>query len=223
MPVGAVLLFYSWAPSQEGPILRCNLSSWYVEPKYRSYGSLLITTAIKDKSVTYFNVSSAPNTWPIVEAQGFSKYCRGEMFTLPALSRPVAGAAINVVSESSGPTDLPELDLLRQHAKLGCLSLVLNCGGERYPFIFQKHRVKRILPSYQLIYCRDIADFVRFAGNLGRFLLKRGMPLVLVDANGPIPGLVGFYTERRGRKYARGPHIPRLGDLAFSEGVFFEI
>jgi len=55
------------------------------------------------------------------------------------------------------------------------------------------------------------------------FLLKRGMPLVLVDANRPIPGLVGRYTERRGRKYARGPHIPKLGNLAFSEGVFFDI
>ena len=78
---------HSVAPPTGGAVPRCNLSSWYVEPKFRSYGSLLITSAIKDKAITYFNVSSAPNTWPIVEAQGFSMYCRGEMFTLPALKR----------------------------------------------------------------------------------------------------------------------------------------
>jgi hypothetical protein len=43
----------------------------------------------------------------------------------------------------------------------------------------------------------------------------------VVDANGPIPGLVGRYSEARGRKYAKGPHVPRLGDLAYTEGVFF--
>jgi hypothetical protein len=222
-PVGAVLLICSSVLSEHGPILRCNLSSWYVESKFRSYGSLLISTAIKDKGVTYFNMSPAPHTWPIVEAQGFSMYCRGEMYAFPALSRAVGHVAIDVVTQTSCPSDLPECDLLQQHVKLGCLSLVLRHDGKSYPFIFQSHRVKRILPSYRLIYCRDMAEFVRFAGNLGRFLLKRGTPLVLADANGPIPGLAGLYTERRGRKYARGPHTPKLGDLAFSEGIFFEV
>ncbi len=222
-PVGAVLLICSHAPSPAGPILRCNLSSWYVEPKFRSYGSLLISTAIKDKGVTYFNISPAPHTWPIVEAQGFSMYCRGEVYAVPALSRPVDGVTVDKVTETFCPRDVPECDLLQQHVALGCLSLVLRHGGKSYPFIFQSHRIKRVLPSYRLIYCRDMSEFVRFAGNLGRLLLMRGTPLVVADANGPIPGLVGVYTEQRGRKYARGPHTPKLGDLAFSEGVFFEV
>ena len=221
-PVGAVLLIYSSATWESPPTVRCNLSSWYVEPKYRTFGSMLIATAIKDRSVTYFNVSPAPSTWPIVEAQGFVMYCRGELFALPALTTPVEGAAIRIVTEASQSTGLPENDLLAQHARFGCLSLVVEHRGESHPFIFQKYRVKRLLPTYRLIYCRDTAEFVRFAGNLGRFLLKRGKPLVVLDANGPLPGLVGYYTERRGRKYARGPHVPKLGDLAFSEGVFFD-
>jgi hypothetical protein len=221
--VGVVLLICSSAPSSTGPILRCNLSSWYVEPKFRSYGSLLISTAIKDKGMTYFNMSAAPHTWPIVEAQGFSMYCRGEMYAFPALNRAVGHVTIDVVTETSCPVDLPECDLLQQHVKLGCLGLVIRHEGKSYPFIFQSHRVKRVLPSFRLIYCRDMAEFVRFAGNLGRVLLKRGTPLVLADANGPIAGLTGIYTERRGRKYARGPHTPKLGNLAFSEGVFFEV
>ena len=37
---------------------------------------------------------------------------------------------------------------------------------------------------------------------------------MLFDANGKMPGLVGFYTEKRGRKYGKGPHRPRLADLS---------
>jgi hypothetical protein len=166
-------------------------------------------------------VSPAPATWATVEAQGFSVYCRGEIYAFPALSRPLRGAAIALVNDDM-PLDLPEADLLRQHARLGCLALTVRHDGETYPFVFQRRRtLKRLLPCYRLIYCRDTQDVARFAGNLGRFLLARGMPLLLLDANAPLAGLTGLYTERQGRKYGRGPHVPALGDLAFTEGVFF--
>jgi hypothetical protein len=41
--------------------------------------------------------------------------------------------------------------------------------------------------------------------------------LVILDANAAVTGLAGFYTEARGRKYFKGPHRPRLGDLTDTE------
>jgi hypothetical protein len=76
-------------------------------------------------------------------------------------------------------------------------------------------------PAMQLIYCRDLADYVVCAGAIGRFLLGRGKMSVIVDANGPIDGLRGVYTEKRGRKYFKGPHQPRLGDLSDTELVVY--
>jgi hypothetical protein len=64
-------------------------------------------------------------------------------------------------------------------------------------------------------------DLVRFSKPLGRFLLSRGKPLLLIDANGPIPGLRGKYVEGAAPKYFRGPEPPRLGDLAFTEAAMF--
>jgi hypothetical protein len=52
-------------------------------------------------------------------------------------------------------------------------------------------------------------------------LLRLGKISVAVDANGPIPGLVGIYTERRGRKYFKGPHRPQLADLTDTELVLY--
>jgi hypothetical protein len=44
---------------------------------------------------------------------------------------------------------------------------------------------------------------------------------VIADANGPIAGLAGIYSEARGRKYFRGLRQPRLGDLADTELAIF--
>jgi hypothetical protein len=220
--VGAILMFSATVDAAHGPAVRCNLSSWYVEPKYRNYGSLLITAALRNKTTTYVNVSPAPHTWETVEAQGFAPYCLGEMVTLPILSPRRPGAAVEAVGENGAPDGAPAFDLLAEHARLGCLSLIVRHGGERFPFVFHRHRVfKRVLPCWRLIYCRDVADYVRFAGDLGAFLLRRGRPLVVVDADAPIPGLTGWHTRSFGRKYARGPNVPRLGDLAYTEDVFF--
>jgi hypothetical protein len=73
------------------------------------------------------------------------------------------------------------------------------------------------LPAMQLGYCKSIADYVKCAGTIGRYLLLRGRPIVIADAIGPVSGLTGFYTEARGRKYFKGPRTPRLGDLADTE------
>ncbi len=92
------------------------------------------------------------------------------------------------------------------------------------PFILLPKRMKHgryPTPAMQLVYCRDVADFVRCAGALGRALLWRGAPLVALDANGPIDGLKGFYSDSRGRKYFKGPNPPRLGDLTETELVLY--
>ena len=81
--------------------------------------------------------------------------------------------------------------------------------------------VKSVIPCAQLIYCREVAEVVRFAGPLGRFLAWRGWPFVVIDADGPIDGLVGRYFDGTMPKFVRGPASPRLGDLAHTETALF--
>jgi hypothetical protein len=76
-------------------------------------------------------------------------------------------------------------------------------------------------PAMQLIYCRDIAEYVQCAGAIGRALIRHGKISVLLDSNGPVPGLTGFYSSARGRKYFKGPHTPRLADLTDTELVLY--
>ena len=227
-PVGVLLLLYSFRDAGGEAAIHCNLSSWYVEPAFRNYAPMLTKIAQRHKHVTYLNISPATWTWPIIETQGFSSYCKGLLFSIPALSRAAAGMSVEIVlpdaTRIEGLTD-SEVEVLTRHAFYGCLSLVCRtASGRASPFILQPMRIRRgwiAPPAMQLIYCRDIAEYAACAGPIGRLLLLRGKAAVIVDSNGKVPGLIGIYTEARGRKYFKGPHRPRLADLTDTELVLY--
>jgi hypothetical protein len=226
VPVGALLLICSTMREDGRLATRCNLSSWYVEPAYRAYATLLVSQALADKDTTYTNVSAAPHTWPIIEAQGFSRYCDGVFVAVPMLKDLFGGAGVRVFDAGENPTagfDACEQDILQRHAEHGCISLWCESAGRAYPFVFRPRVVKRAIPCAQLIYCRDVADFVRLAGPIGRYLAWRGKPFVIIDSNGAIPGLIGTFRPGSMAKYFKGPQRPRLGDLAYSEYVVLGI
>jgi hypothetical protein len=219
-PVGTILLICAHVQSGDTSVRRCNLSSWYVEPAFRSYAALLVTRALAHKDVTYLNVSAARHTWPIIEAQGFARYSDGVFVAVPALNGLSGNPRVTILDARTQPPvpfDPLEQDILVQHAELGCISRWCVTPERAYPFVFRPRRVKKLLPCAQLIYCREVGDFVRFAGPIGRCLLRYGKPLVIIDANAPIQGLIGVYRRGSMPRYFKGPQQPRLGDLAYTE------
>jgi len=218
--IGAILVICSSVPGGPADAVRCNLSSWYVKPAFRAYATLLVAHALRHKNVTYLNVSAAPHTWPIIEAQGFSRYCEGVVIALPILNTSLHEPPVEVFDAHRAPNvrfDPSEQELLLRHAEYGCISLWCATAERAYPFIFRRRLVKHLIPCVRMIYCSDIGDFVRFAGPIGRYLARRGRFIVIVDANGPIPGLVGTFRSGIMPKYFKGPQRPRLGDLAYTE------
>jgi hypothetical protein len=106
------------------------------------------------------------------------------------------------------------------HSTTICCWSTPRTGERAYAFVFCPRVVKGVIPRAQLVYCRDLDDLVRFAGPVGRFLSLRGRFLVLIDANGPNPGLIGRYFDGQMPKYS---DRPRLGDLAYTEAALFGI
>lgn len=222
--VGVILLIFSSIPDESAARMRCNVSSWYVEPAYRGHASLLISQAIKHKNVTYVNISPAMHTRPIVEAQGFSRYSNGQFVAAPALSMTGPGGAVKVIAVETRPDvhfESAELDLLLAHREHGCTSLWAVTPERAHPFVFMPRVANGIVPCAQLIYCRDIDDFIRLARPIGRYLAARGRPLIIIDSNGPVPGLVGKYIDGKAPKYFKGPDPPHFGDIAYTEAVLF--
>jgi len=223
--VGAILLIFADFGDGAAARVRCNTSSWYVEPAYRAYAAQLSAAALKLKHVTYLNTSPAAHTWPMLTAQGYQRYSDGQFACIPLLGRRPARSRVHMVpaqwAERSFKS-LPEYDLLADHAATGCLSLVCDSVEGQDPFVLAPRRIAYSpFGVTQLVYCRDTADFARCAGALGAFLLKQGVVGVILDANAPVAGLVGRYFKGRQPKYFKGDERPRLNDLAFTETVLF--
>jgi hypothetical protein len=218
-PVGVVLLVSSLMPTGDGAHLRTNVSSWYVDPAFRSYASVLISQAIRHKDVTYVNLTSVAHTRPILLAQGYTCYATGVFFaTLPLhiLARAPRTRIVPADATPRASFASAERQLLLDHAGYGCAAFWCETEERAHPFVFRLRTVKGI-PSAQLVYCRDVADCVKFIGPLARYLTLRGRPLLILDANGPVPGLFGKYFDQTMPRYFRGPERPRLGDLAYTE------
>jgi hypothetical protein len=136
------------------------------------------------------------------------------------LQGPFGNSTVEILDAQRQPRvdfDRCDQEILQEHAAHGCISLWCATSERAYPFVFRPRLVRGFVPCAQLIYCRDVSDLVRFAGPVGRALAWRGRPLVLIDANGPIPGLLGWFGRGRMPKYFKGPQRPRLGDLAYTE------
>lgn len=219
--VGIILLISSLMPVDGRWVVRSNLSSWFVKSAFRSHSTLLVKQAISVPDVTYLNVSPARHTWRTIEAQGFSRYADGQFVALPLAQSPDSKTTIVEAtarcSSSFEPLKQFEQQLLLDHSKYGCISLWCCTAEDCYPFVFLPRTVKWAIPCVQLIYCRNVEDYVRFARPLGWYLAARRRFFTIIDSNGPIKGLKGTYFPNSSPKYFKGPFRPRLGDLAYTE------
>jgi hypothetical protein len=203
-----------------GPTVRCSVSSWYTDPAFRSYGAMLAAHARRHRQATYVNITPEPSTWPMLDALGYRRYCNGRFIAIPAISRTDAACTVTLVDEVCSALPQWEAALLLEHARYGCISLLCTSADGCFPFVFLPAQMFGRLPYAQLAYCRQVQDFTRFAGILGRFLARRGLFLVEIDADGPLLNLPGRYFDNA-PKFFCGSERPRLGDLAYSERVMF--
>jgi hypothetical protein len=215
--VGVLLTIFTEMP---GGSLRCNLSSWYVDPRFRPFGSFLSSSPLKYQAV-YLNTSPAPETVAIIEAQGFRQLTSGVF-----LGVGVPGGAPR--SEVYTFPDCPlnhvpaaERQILTDHSSYGCLCLWCEDDEDHCPFVFRRrHIFARKVPCAHLIYCRDLKDLSRHSRAVSRFMLQQGMLFLTMNCNGPVRGFAGRFFRDFRPTYCHGDGF-RLGDIAYSEFAMF--
>lgn len=219
--VAGVLLVVSgliWAESGWRP--RCSVSSWYVKPDYRAYAPLLAARPLAIRGATVVNWTPGAHTLRLLRVQGFEPLFLGRTIVFPAFGWRRGRAVVTEFVPGGTVPDGEERRLMADHVSFGCLGLICTDPAGIHPFIFQLQSEPGRVRHAQLIYCRDIGEFVRCAPALGRHLARRGITAVVIASNARVPGLTGIYV-RDPPVYFRGPHPPRLGDLAYSERAFF--
>ena len=199
--------------SNRGDTFVCALSSWYVDkPFRRPHAASLPITATSIKGPLYLNTSPADHTRKSMASMGWIQYNFGRSVAFPALAWGDGKVSENI------PENLPERDLLEDHRAWGCASVVCHKENAVFPFVFRARKITRLqLPIMELIYCRDTADFERCAAALGRWFLRRGALGIILD--GKVQGMPSIYAEGKEPRLYKGPHKPKLNDLAYTEKV----
>lgn len=224
--VGVVLLIYSQRYNKTGNgSVYCNISSWCADKEYRSNAIWLHLASVKHKEVTYTNISPARHTRSTIEKLGFQRFTQGEIFVVPLLSGPRQDVSVSTYQARDPASSLLskiERKILEEHADMGCRSVVCVQDQVAYPFVFRRRRILRgLIPCAQLVYCRNMADFVRFAHAIGRYLVFGFGPICVIDAAESTPSVVGWYYSDHNPKYFKGPSQPSVGDLSYTELALF--
>ncbi len=225
-PVGVILLISSLRRVKDRRALFSNLSSWYVDPAYRSHATQLLKRALTNKQATFLTLSPIIHVRPIYEALGFRCYSKGQLLAVPVLARNRQNSHTRIAGADSFKEfglEEEERQRLELQASYGCISFCCVTDGQVRPFVFLPRTIRRFIPCAQLVYCRNVTDLIDVARPVGRYLLSLGRPFVLVDANGPIPGLPGKYFPNATPKYYKGPATPVLGDLTETEATIFGV
>ena len=220
--VGVLLEIISTSADETGaPRLRCNLSSWCVDPPYRHHAILLHKRAAGHPDTTYVNISPAPHTHKTIEALGFRRYSAGQVFFAPLLSRGARSARIVGFAEDRSEAALltPEARrLLADHAAFGCRALIGVRDGAATPIVLQWRTVWRsLVPGAHVLYCPSERELAAFSRALGFYCARHGRLFMVVDAAGPIAGLAGKFFPGREPRYFKGPRKPAPSDLAYTE------
>lgn len=138
----------------------CNLTSWYVRPDYRGWGTALLAAATRDDGISYTALTPGPLSRQVFMALGFQRLDEHRI-VMPLLldaetlhkPRPVILFDPGAVRRSLNEQQQRTYD---DHAPYDCLQLVLIAGSERVYIV-----VKRRTMSLRRLHRWFLAD-VRF-------------------------------------------------------------
>ncbi len=218
-PVGIILTLRS---GRSGGQSVTNLSSWYVEERYRLLAPRMLQQVLAEPVATFTDLTPSPPVTAMMERLGFvRRNDGGAIVPLPVLAlRGGDGGRVAAVDEAGIEPDFT--GLIEDHRALGCLVCVLVCEGTSHPLVFSTARRKG-LPTARLVYARDLAAVRRNLGPISRYLLKNGAICLEYPANRDEVAAGGWFSGRSRPTFVRGAALAADVDHAYSEFVFLRI
>ncbi len=196
-----------------------NLSSWYVEPRYRLLGPRMLTRILDEPADRFTDLTPSPVVTDMIGRFGFVQRHAGALLVALPVAALSPARGVRIVDGAPDAADAP---LLAGHSDLGCIVLRLVSETGETPLVVSVAQ-RRGLPVARLVYAKDLAAVHAAIGPLARLLLARGLPLLEMPANpgDRVPG--GWFTHRARPTFVRGAPPAADVDHAYSEFVFLRI
>ena len=172
----------------------CNLSSWYVRPDYRGWGTALLATATRDESITYTGLTPRPVSRPILKALRFTPLVERKIVMPPLFQAETLRASRPTISFDPGVVrrslDERQQRIFDDHAPYECLQLVLQARSEQAYIVAKRHtmslqRLRRRLPFRaklpysEILYCSAPSLLARHLEYVKLSILRRQRTLAL--------------------------------------------
>lgn len=223
-PVGVILTIASGREYGNDRREVVNLSSWFVETKYRWLAPRMLQQVVSKASATYTDLSPSAETSKINERLGFRVVSRGVlMFILPwlAMTRRAPGLVIPLDQVPAAALTAGERSMLVQHEGLGCVAAALHLNGYYHPLLFHVTR-RQGLPVARVLWA-DSRHLARNIAAIARFLLRRGILLLTAHADRDEHMSVGLMWKRSAPVQVKGTWQRGHIDHTFSERVFLQL
>ncbi len=226
-PTGVVLTPASQRPRDDGTCETIvNLSSWYVRPDQRWRAPLMMRRVLRLPASRITDLTPTPAVQVMLSALGLHPLNAGETFVFLPCFVGARFSGARVYDYDAVGTDVrPWLRvLIERHRPLGCVAAVLDTPGGCVTLLF-KRRVRRGVPTLQLIFCDRNSALVANMGSIARYLLARGHLVLVMDVPLGRPeasALPGIRRPHHGRKFANAPVEPDMTDHAGSDLALFD-
>jgi acetoacetyl-CoA synthetase len=211
--------------------LVCNLTSWYIRPEYRGWGSFLLAAAMRDKGTTYTSLTPGPETRAMMKALGFAALEKRRLF-LPLLNAGTFRTDhLHLEYEHErirGLLNERDRRIFDDHAAYDLLHLVAR-EGPTYAYLILKRRVIRSgrlirVPASELLYCSDPRILVRHFERIKLAVLRRQRTLVFASHEGFVPTSIRSAHKAKHDRYRSSGGRPSSNlDLLYSELVLLPI
>lgn len=220
-PVGVALLLPSRRPGEPARP-RINAGSWVILPQARGQAPWAARMAMGDATAIYTALTPNPSAARMLERQGFRPVSHQCLlgFTARLAWRPVpAGRLLFGQAALNALRDDPLAAALEDHHRLGCTVTALATGQDLVPLVWRSHRRLRMLPTAELLYAPSTAQVLQHIGLLARGLLRRGYPMLAIEASEHV--VPDFPCTRLfQRRFARGGYGRHGIDHLYSELVY---
>jgi acetoacetyl-CoA synthetase len=155
--VGFLGAVYAQRWVNDRPHLVCNISTWYVREGERRGSLPLLLALLRKRDCSFTNLSANPDAFILFQRCGFQPLGDSETYHFPLLHLPTlwAGGRARVIDDRLELRALLSEEHRRihdDHASYPCCHLALT-EVDRYAYIVSKRRIRRGVPTAELLYC----------------------------------------------------------------------
>jgi acetoacetyl-CoA synthetase len=193
--VGFLGTVYARRQTAKGTSVVCNLTSWYIRPEYRGWGTALLAAALRDESITYTALTPGPASRKVFKALRFAPLAERRIVMPPLLHAETLRGPRPAISFDPrtvrGALDERQRRVFDDHAPHDCLQLVLQAGSEQAYIVVKRRamslqRLLRSLPTdvkfpySEVLHCSLPPLLTRYLVHIKRSILCRQRTLALV-------------------------------------------